>query len=138
MYSNIKWQISTMQNRNCFCSNLIISVTLLQGCFFNSLLNLFMFLLAVLGLHCCTGFSRVAASGSAVQFRREGISFRGLLYSQSAGSRARGLRSCSSWAPEHRLKSWGCTSSAAPWQVGSSQVRDRTCVSPSGRWILYP
>ena len=30
-----------------------------------------------------------------------------------------------------------CLGSVAPWHVGSSQIRDRTCVSCIGRRILY-
>ena len=49
-----------------------------------------------------------------------------------------GLSSCGFQALEHRLKKlWG-TGLIAPWHVGSSQVRARTCVSRTGRLILYP
>ena len=89
--SNGKFQCC--KNCNYFCTNLIISVTLLQGCFLLIVSKIYLCLfLAVLGLHCCTGFSLVAASRSALQFWCEGISFRWLLFLQSTGSRARGLQ----------------------------------------------
>ena len=47
-----------------------------------------------------------------------------LLLLRSMGSRAHGLQ----WL-------WG-TDSVAPWHVGSSRARDRTCVLCIGMWIL--
>ena len=49
---------------------------------------------------------------------------------------ARGLSSCGSWALEHRFSSCGAWALAAPWHVGSSQTRARTCVPCIGRRIL--
>ena len=43
------------------------------------------------------------------------------------------LSSCGTRALEHRLSS---CSSVAPWHVGSSQTRDRTCAPCIGRRIL--
>ena len=50
---------------------------------------------------------------------------------------ARGLSSCSSQAPEHRLNSCGTWGLAAPWHVRSSRLRTWTWVSYTGRWVLY-
>ena len=73
--------------------------------------------LAVLGLHCCEGFSLVVAD----YLWFAGFSLRQLFVWQRTGSRARALSNCSSPAPLH---------------AGSSQVRDRTSVSCLSRWIL--
>ena len=51
----------------------------------------FIFFLAVLGLHCLRASSLVVVCGFLVVVSR-------FLYLQNMGSRARGLRSCSSWA----------------------------------------
>ena len=43
------------------------------------------------------------------------------------------------WLPGFSTRgqqSWG-TGLVAPWRVGSSGIRDRTCISCIGRWILY-
>ena len=45
--------------------------------------------------------------------------------------------SCSSMTLEHRLSSCGPQGLIAPSHVGSSQIKDRTCVSCDGRQILY-
>ena len=47
-----------------------------------------------------------------------------------------GFGSCGSWALEHRLSSCG-SGLVALWHVGSSQTRNRTPVSCTGRQILY-
>ena len=44
------------------------------------------------------------------------------------------VSSCGSQAPEHRLSSSGTQASFVSRHVGSSQTRDRTCVSCLGRW----
>ena len=71
----------------------------------------FMYLfLAVLGLHCCVGFSIVTASSGYSLAMIHGFSLQGLLLLQSMASRALcayGLSSCSSWTLEHRLSSCG-------------------------------
>ena len=47
-----------------------------------------------------------------------------------------GFSGCGSWALEHRLCS--CGKGLAAWRhVGSSWIRDSTCVSCIGRQILY-
>ena len=66
----------------------------------------------MLGLHCCTGFSLVAASGSYSQLRCADPSVRWLLLLRSTVSRASvvvacGLRGCCSQALEHRLSVCG-------------------------------
>ena len=47
-----------------------------------------------------------------------------------------GFSRCSFRAPESRLNSSGIDS-IAPCHVGSSQIRDRTCVSCICRWVLH-
>ena len=66
--------------------------------------------LAVLSLHCFVGFSLVAACGLLV-----GVA---------------------SLVGKHSSVVWH-TDSAAPWPVGSSRIRDQTCVPCIGRRILY-
>lgn len=46
------------------------------------------------------------------------------------------LGSCSSWAPEHRLRSWGAVS-AALRHVGSSEIKACTHVFCIGRQMLH-
>ena len=64
------------------------------------ILYIYLFL-AVLGLHCCVGFSLVVVSGSysLVTTHRRLV----MVASLVAGSRFAGLSSCSSWALKHRL-----------------------------------
>ena len=91
---------------------------------------LFIYLfLAVLGLCCCAGFSLVAVSGLLVA--------EWLLLLQSLDSRCAGFSSCGSRALEHRVSSCGNRALFASRHVGSSRIRDWTCVSCIGRWILY-
>ena len=47
-----------------------------------------------------------------------------------------GLSSCGSQALEKSQQLW-YTGFIAPWHMGSSWTRDRTCVSRIGRQILY-
>ena len=68
---------------------------------------------------------------------RASFSLQCLLLLQSEGSRAHGLSSCGSRAPEHRLGSCSLWASRRPWHVGSSQIRDWTCVSCTGRHTLH-
>ena len=81
------------------------------------------FFLSVLVIHCYMGFSLVAASCS---------------YS-SCGAQT--LIAMASLVVEHRL--WSTRSTVvlhgpmAPWHVRSSQMKDRTHISCSGRQILY-
>ena len=81
------------------------------------------FISSALGLHCCTaGFLYCGEQG--------------LLSSGSAWF----LTAVASLVAEHRSRAqaqqlWH-TGLAAPWCVGSSWTRDRTCVSCIGRWIL--
>ena len=54
-----------------------------------------------------------------------------------------GFGSCGTWAQESRLPGFRaqahwlwCAGLLAPWHVGPSRLRDRTCVSGTGRWPL--
>ena len=82
-------------------------------CFF--LKKIFIYLLAVLGLHCCAGFSLVVVRGFSLQR---------LLLLRSRGSR------------EQAQQLW-CMGLVAPRHVGSSQTGYRTCVSCIGRQVRY-
>ena len=86
--------------------------------------------MAVLGLHWCAGLPIVAASRGYSLIA--GFSLEWFLLLPSAGSRACGLNSHSSWALEHRLNS--CL--AVPQYAGSSWTRGWTRVSCIGRWII--
>ena len=70
--------------------------------FFNNFIYLF---LAVLGLHCCAGFSPVAARGRATL----SLVLRLLVAVIAVADHKRsvGFSSCSSWTLEHRINSWG-------------------------------
>ena len=88
------------------------------------------------------GLSPAAASGGHSLPLCAGLSLRWPLPSRSTGSRCVGFSSCGMRAPEHRLSSCGSRaqllhiSSVAPWHVGSSWTRDRTCIPCIGRRIL--
>ena len=115
-----------------------IFFSLISFFFFNNFLYLFM---AVLGLHCCLGFSLVAASrgyslvavcGVLLQWlllMSSGFRVHGFQQPQCVGSVAVGSGAIGSIVAAHGL--------VAPWHVGSSQIRDRTCVSYIDRWVLY-
>ena len=101
-------------------------------CTFFFYINLFiLFYLAVLGLHCCARAFSSAASGGYSSLWCAGFSLRWLLLLWSTGSRCAGFSSCGT----HAQQLW-CMGLGAPWQVGSSRIRDRTCVPCIGRRIL--
>ena len=75
--------------------------------------------MAVLALGSCARLSLVAVSRCYSLLWCMGFSWLRLLW--STGSRVHGLRSCSTWALEHRLSNSGLL---ALWHVGSSQTRD--------------
>ena len=75
--------------------------------FFVVVVNFMYLLLAVLGVHCCAGFSLVAESGGYTL-----VALRGFLIAVASlvvehHSRSRGLSGGGSWALEHRLGSCG-------------------------------
>ena len=89
------------------------------------------------------GLSLVAVSGGYSLLRCVGFSLQWLLLLQSMGSRHTGFSSCGTRAQQLWLA--GSRAQAqqlwhiglvAPWHVGSSWTRDRTCVSCIGRRIL--
>ena len=98
---------------------------------FSSILKLINLFLAVLGLHCCVGSSRGEP---------------GLPSSCSAqASHSSGFSCGGAWANKFQ-ELWHMGSIAGPESagsvltprhVGSSQNRDWTCVSCTGRWILH-
>ena len=72
------------------------------------LIILFIYLvLALLGLHCCAGFSSVVVSGdySLIAVRSFLIAVIPLVACVAQALGCAGFRSCSSWALEHRLDS---------------------------------
>ena len=91
-----------------------------------------MLLIFFLGLHCCSGFSLVAAGrGHPLVV---GFSLRWPLLLQSMGSRRVGFSRCSTWTQAQHLWLMGLV---APRDVGSSWTRDRTHAPCIGRGILY-
>ena len=87
--------------------------------------------------------SLVAASEGYSSLRCVGFSLQWLLLLQSTGSRCVGFSSCSTWAQQLwlpgsrvQVQQLWCTGSVAPWHVGSSRTRARTCVPCIGRWTL--
>ena len=93
--------------------------------------------MAVLGLHCCTGFSLVVASGGyffvvLLELLTEVASL-----VAKPGSGVHGLQEL--WFPDSRAQAqwlW-YMGLIAPRCVGSSPTGDRTRVSCIDRWILY-
>ena len=81
--------------------------------------------LAALGLHCC-----------ARAFSSSGLLIAVASLVAEHGLQARRLSSCGLRALECRLSSWWCMGLVAPWHVGSSWTRARTCVPCIGRRIL--
>ena len=86
------------------------------------------------GLHCCVGFSLVAASRGAMWLWCAGCSLQWFPLLQSTRPRMRSLQLLQLLA--HRLNSCGYTGSAALWHAESSQTRDQTCVFCIGRQLL--
>ena len=78
----------------------------------------------------CAGFLQLRRAGATLHCGAR-ASHCGGFSLQSTGSRRVGSRSCGSWAQQ--LWSAGLV---APWHVGSSRTRARTCVSCIGRRIL--
>ena len=78
-----------------------------SGDFFSFLFkfNLFILLLAALGLCCCAGFSLSPCGERRFLLQFDGFSLRCLLLLQSTGSRAHGLQELQSWALERRFSS---------------------------------
>ena len=58
-------------------------------------------------------------------------------WSTDSSVMAHGLRGCGSQALEHRLIGYGPRASLSLWQVGSPQIRNRACLSCTGRRSLY-
>ena len=85
--------------------------------------NFFYLFLAALGLHRYAGFSLVAVRGGYPLVAVCGLLIRVASLAVERGCRARGLRSCGSWAPEHRLDSCGTRGLVALRKEGSSQTR---------------
>ena len=106
---------------------------------------LLFYLLSVLALHCCTGFSLVAAiRGYSLVAGHRLLTAAASLVAEHGPSGAPasavaawGLGSCRSWVAERRFRSCDCTGLVVPQHVGSSQARDRTHVSSIGRQILF-
>ena len=88
-------------------------------------------LLAVLGLHCCEGFSPVVASGgySSLQWVSFSLEWLPLLRSMCSG--CTGFSSSAPGLQSAIVVVHGLSCSAA------CGIRDGTCFSRVGRWILY-
>ena len=98
---------------------------------------LFIYLLAVLDLRCCMGFSLVAASGGysscgAPTSPCSGLSCLWAWAQGCPGLRSRGPRSLG-----HRLCLLWYMDLLALQHMASSQIRNWTHVSCTGQWILY-
>ena len=111
------------------------------NCYF--LVNLFTYLFicffAVLGLHCCMGFSPVVMSGRLLSScgmwasHCNGFSCcgAGSLGHTASVAVVHGLSSCSSQALEHRLSTCGTWAWLCCGIWDSSRIRDQTCVCPT-------
>ena len=85
----------------------------------------------MLVLHCCIGFSLVAASRDSSLVSVHGFSLQWPFSWWSTGSGALGhldFSSCNSWALKHSLNNLWCMGLAALWHVESSRTRDQTHV----------
>ena len=81
---------------------------------------IYLLFLAVLGPHCCVGFP-----------------LQWLLFLWSTGFRVCGLQGLQLPCSRAQAEQLPCTSLVAPRHVGSSWTRDGTCVSWTGRRVLY-
>ena len=118
----------------CFFLIILFLVSLRLEKFKKKELNLFV---AILGLCYCTGFSPVAASGGCCSWLWcVGISLRRPPLLQSSGSRTCGLQLL--WGSKAQALQLWCTGLVVPQHVGSSQTRDPTLVSCTGRQISLP
>ena len=105
---------------------------------------LFTYLLAVLGLHCCVGFSLLGWAGATLHCSAWASHCGGFscCRAQAPGTQAiavaaRGLRVWGSQALEHRLSGCAAWAFVALQHVVSSWIRVRTLVFCFGRQILY-
>ena len=97
----------------------------------------FFLFMAVLGLRYCTGFSPVAASGGRCSWLWcVGISLRWPPLLQNSGSRTCGRQLL--WGSKAQALQLWFTGLVVPQHVGSSQTRDPTLVSCTGRQISLP
>ena len=96
--------------------------------FFLFVLNLFIYLfIFIFG---CVG-SSFLCEGFLHLRRAEATLHRG-----AQASHRRGLSRCGAQAPDAQAQQLWLTGLVAPWHVGSSQTRARTCVPCIGRQIL--
>ena len=119
-------------SNNCYQWRILLYLSSLTcTTIFFSFIYLFLFL-TVLGLLCCIGFSLVGCAGFSWQrllllHRLQGM------WLQQLWRWAQELRFLGSKAQGQLL--WP-TGLIAPWHVGFSQIRDRTCVFCIGKWIF--
>ena len=119
--------------------SMIFFISVFRFCFLKTKKIFFNLFLAVLGLHCCSGFSLVVASGRYSLVAVASLAVKhGLQVGQVSGVAAHGLCSCGSQALEHRqAQQLWCLGLVAPRHVGSSQIRNQTHVFSIGRLVLY-
>ena len=115
----------------------------LKNFYFFIILFIYLFILAALGLHCCTWAFLWLWRVGATLHQCTGISLQWLLFfgvwapdAWASVVVASGLSSCGSWALERRLSSCGAWGPVALWHVGSSRTRAWTHVPCVGRRIL--
>ena len=100
-------------------------------------LSFYFIFLALLGLHCCVGFSLVAVIiGSSLVPVRE-LLIAGASLVAGTGFRVCGLQQL--WLPGSgaQPQQLSCMGLVAPRHVGASWTRDRTSASCIGRQVLY-
>ena len=95
-----------------------------------------------MGLGCCSGFSLVAACRGLSPFMMHR-----LLPAVASLVGEHGLWGCRLWHVGSAVVVPGLESTGsvavvhglvAPRHVGSPRIRDQTCISCTGKWILYP
>ena len=104
------------------------------------IINFYLFIyFSVLGLHCFTVglLSRCSEQGATLLRLCQDFSLGWLLLLWSMGPGARGLQELQLAGSRAQVQQLCHTGLVAPWLMRSSQTRDRTCVSFTGRQILY-
>ena len=97
-------------------------------------------LMAVLGLHCCSGISLAAASEDYFPIVVRGLLFvaASLVAEQYTGFRSRRTRTQQLRLLDSRAQAqyWWCMNLVTPQHTGSSWTKDQTCVSSlAGRFF---
>ena len=90
----------------------------------------------MLGLHCCSwAFSSCGEQGLLSSFGARASHCSGFSCCRAQALGHRDFSSCGPWVLERGLGSYGTWALLASWHVGSSRIRDQTCVLCTDRQI---